>query len=346
MFSRRWLWPTSRVDLAASATAKAAPVVSYRVARAATALLTGAAFFVILGVIGLVVAAALTRDVLQLQHARIVMAIGFGLAAFFAGHSGAIGLLDGFSQGRFRLPEQLSPPPSAARARNPWQIACSSAVLVGIPCAALAFWSLPQLWPAGVGRMQFVWCFAAVGGAISALIVWALTGRRFLDDAQLAPAQRRFEGSHAAYLWQRHALPQALINAFINGWMGVALVPGPIANADPGIRAAAVQLDVRGTAFVLAVAIALGVRTQARFDLRWGVIVPLEAPAPRAWWRAFVVFGSAPAVALLVAALYAVLGLDAIRPWTFVLWRGAACALYCGAIAYWVARWNVSVPPR
>jgi hypothetical protein len=320
--------------------------VSYRVARAATALLTGAAFFVILAAIGLVIAAALTRDVLQLQHARIVMAIGFGLAAFFAGHSGAIGLLDGYSQGRFRLPEQLSPPPSAAHARNPWQVASLSAVFVGVPCGALAFWWLPQLWPAGVARTQFVWCFAAAGSAISASIVWVLTGRRFLAEAQLAPAQRRFEGSHAAYLWQRHALPQAVVNAFINGWMGVALVPGAIASPDAGVPAAAVQLDVRGTAFVLAVAIALGVRTQARFDLRWGIIAPLEASAPRPWWRAFIVFGSAPALALLVAALYAVLGLDAIGPWTFVLWRGAACALYCGAIAYWVARWNLCAPTR
>jgi hypothetical protein len=346
MYWQRWLRPTSRVDLAESAAAKAPPVVSYRVARIATALLTGCAFLVILGAIGLVIAAALTRDVLQLQHARLVMAIGLCLAAFFAGHSGAIGLLDGYSQGRFRLPDSISPPPSAARARNPWRVACLSAVLVGVPYGTLAFFWLPQLWPAGIARQQFVGCFAAAGGVVSALIVWVLTGRRFLDEAQLAPAQRRFAGSHAAYLWQRHALPQALINAFINGWMGVALVPGRFDGADAGISAAAVQLDVRGTAFVLAAAIALGVRTQARFDLRWGIIAPIEAAVPRAWWRAFVIFGSAPAVALLVAALYAALGLAAISPWTFVLFRGLACALYCGAIAYWVARWNLSAPAR
>jgi hypothetical protein len=320
--------------------------VPYRVARAATAILTGTAFFVIFGAIGLVVVAALTPDILQLEHARFVMAIGLGLAAFFAGHNGALGLLDGYSQGRFQLPESLSAPPSAAQARNPWRIASWTALLVGVPCAALAFACLPELWPNGVARTQFVLIFATLGSAISATIVWVLNGRRFLEEAQLAPAQRRFDGSHAAYLWQRHVLPQAVINAFINGWMGVALVPGRLASADVRIPAAAVQLDVRGTAFVLAVAIALGVRTQARFDVRWGIVPSLAEPAPRAWWRAFMVFGSAPAVALLVGGLYAVLGLDAISPWTFILWRGAACAVYCGAIAYWVARWNLGAPAR
>jgi hypothetical protein len=321
-------------------------VVPYAVARAATALLTGGAFFAILGLIGLAIGGTLTRDVLQLQHARFMMALGLGFAALFAGHSGAIGLLDGYSQGRFQLPAQLTPPPSAGRAQNPWQTAVWSSLLVGVPLAGLAFWLLPELWPSGVARARFVWCFAAAGSVMSGTIVWFLTGRRFLHEASLPPAQRRFVGSHAAYLWQRHALPQAIINALINGWVGVALVPGPFGSPGLSVPAAAVQLDVRGTAFVLAVAIALGVRTHARFDLRWGVVAPLEALVPRAWWRAFVVVGSAPAMALLVAALYAGLGLDAIGAWTFVLWRGLVCGLYCGAIAYWVARWNLCVPPR
>jgi hypothetical protein len=332
--------------LAASEAKQPAKVVPYPVARAATALLTGGAFFAILALIGFAIAGTLTRDRLQLQHAQFMLAIGLVFTALFAGHSGAIGLLDGYSQGRFQLPEQPTPPPSAARAQNPWRTGVWSAMLVGVPLAGLTFWLLPQLWPSGVALSRFVWSFALAGGLVSGAIVWFWTGQRFLREASLAPAQRRFVGSTAAYLWQRHAWPQAIINALINGWVGAALVPGPFESPGQGVSAAAVQLDVRGTAFVLAVAIALGVRTQSRFDVRWGIAPQLEAAAPRAWFRAFLVFGSAPALALLVGALYAGLGLGSISAWTFVLWRSLVCGVYCGAIAYWVARWNLCVLPR
>jgi hypothetical protein len=325
-------------------TVKARPVVSYAVARVATAVLTGGAFFMILGVIGLGIAGALTKDVLQLKHARFMMAVGIALTAFFAGHSGSIGLLDGFSQGRFRLPDAAMLPPTAARARNPWHAALWSTLLLGAPLALVAFWLLPEVWPSGVSRGRFVGCFAVLGSFVSVVIVWVLTGRAFLSEASLPLERRSFQGSHAAYLWQRHALPQGLANLLINGWVGVALVPAAMSSPSAEVPAALVLADAGGTAFVLAIAIAIGVHTYARFDLRWGVIPAIPVSPPRAFVRLAALFGSAFVVAFLVRALYAGLGLDAISGWTFVVWRSLLCGLYCGAVGYWIARWSLCVP--
>ncbi|HEY2733380.1 MAG TPA: hypothetical protein VGI70_05320, partial [Polyangiales bacterium] len=208
---------------------KPAPVVSYSIARTATVILSALAFFAIFAVVGVGVVDALTPDVLQPKHARCLSAIGLAFAALFAGHGGAIGLLDALSQGRVRLPTDLPTPPSAAHAMNPWRVAAAAALAVGVPVGACAFFAIPAAFPEGIARGPFVFWFAVAGGVIGAAIVGVVTGRWFLREASLAPQQRAFPGSAERYLWQRHVIPQTAINAVINAWVGVALVPGPIA---------------------------------------------------------------------------------------------------------------------
>jgi len=319
-------------------------VFSYGTARAATVLMTACAFCAILLVLGTGLVAALTHDVLGLEHARAIAALGLLFVTFFAGHAGELGLLDGYSQGKVQLPTALpvTASPATGGAYSPWRAGLASAACVGMPSSALAFALLPRLWPNGVARERFVWHFATAGAVLAGLIVLRWTGRHFLHEARLPAAQRGFVGSPTSYLWWRHALPQGLVNLAINAWIGIALAPGRTSDPSALVPRTLVQTDLVGTALVLVLVIAAGVRTQARFDVRWGVIAPsLEAP-PRIGWRIAAAIALPVLVIACVWLLYAGLRLDGIGVWTFVAWRSIGCGLYCGLIAYYCARWTLA----
>lgn len=344
----------------------------YPAARAFAVIGSAFMFFFIAALLGGALSAALAPATLQAEHAAWMLALGLLCSAFFAGQGGSIGLLDAYSQGRVALPVSTgsapgvagaagSPPLTAAEAgaallvaarvadpsyaaANPWAVALRCAAWLGLPLGALGFGAVYAFWPRGLPREQFAWLFALSSAALGGGIVAALTGRPFLREAGLAKPQRAFAGSHAAYLWRRQVLPQIAINVFINGWVGLAIAPARLAEPDPRVPRELVLADAGGTALVLAIAIAAGVHTYARFDLRWGVTRGSAGKAPHWALRLLALLGSAVAVALLVQVLFALTGWDAVGLYGFVIGRGLACGAYSGWVAYLVARWNQLEP--
>jgi hypothetical protein len=313
---------------------------SYAVARVALVWLTcGAFFWLNLGGAWLI-GGALTHDVLSPLHARWYWAIGLAATAFFAGHGGSIGLLDAYSQGRVRLPAQ---PAAASAALNPWQVALTLLVRCGLPLAAISFWLVPLIWPSGVRLQHFVWQFASVSAGLSAVLVTLRTGAPFLGQTQLALAERRFSGSAEAYLWQRHALPQALVNGLINGVVGAAIVPMKLTAAGASLSAAFVRHDIAGALCVLGLFIAGATLSYARFDRRWGVAPALGT---KPWRLAKQAAQSAAIFAALTALLCALtgLGLRDVGVPTFLVGRALGCGVYCGWVAYWTARCVTNEP--
>jgi hypothetical protein len=315
----------------------AALVVSYPVARAASVLLTACGFFVINLFGALLIGAALDHALLRLDHARWFLVIGLASTSFFAGHSAAIGMLDGYVQGRLRLASASLQLPAAESARNPWQVALASLCVWGAGAAAIGGWCAPWLWPNGVPLSRFAWQFAAATALLGSAIVYQQTGRKFWGQVRLPPERRRFAGTQAAYLWQRHALPQGLVNAFVNGWIGAAIVPGTLSTGTT-VTASFLQRDMIGTALVLTFVIAAGVHSYARFDRRWGVVprLPVRGLRPLAALLALPV--------AVVASSFACAGLlgPNIGVWPFLIARTVGCGLYCAGVAYEVARWTLS----
>ena len=280
------------------------------------------------------IGSALTHDVLTLTQARWLWVVGLASASFFAGHTGAIGLLDAHSQQRVRLPEGLpETSQDAQRARNPWAVAAQSLGVWGGLAAALGVAFSPRWWPNGVHLMQFAWQFAAASALLSGVVVAQHTGQRFLAEARLAPERRRFSGSFNAYLWQRHALPQGVVNTLLNGLVGVAIAPVALNQSVALVPASFIQRDALGTGLLLTLVIAGGVRAYTRFESRWGV-----APVPREPERRT---GSLPMLGLLVASsAAALLGLTqvpALSAWTFIVSRAIGCGVWSAIVAYWVA---------
>ena len=293
-------------------------------------------FFVIALLVARLIGAAL-GDVMQATQACHFWAVGMVCAAFFAGHSSSIGMLDAWLQGRLALPPRAALPPPASSARNPWGVAVQCACLWGGPAAAISCWLVLRESPNGVPVIGFSYQFATASALLSAAVVLVRSGTPFLQQAQPEPAQRRFAGTQRAYLWQRQILPQAIVNGSINVWVGAAIVPAPLSDASATVPAVFVQQDAVATAFGLALAVVGGAYGHARFDRRWGVVG--ERPTSlSAGARAGVLIG----VIVLAGGLGSiprVLGYDAVNAQTLVVVRSLACTIYSAVLAYWMADW-------
>jgi hypothetical protein len=311
----------------------------FPLARAGTVILIAGAFFVIALLVARVIGAAL-GGAMQATQACHFWAVGMVCAAFFAGHSSSIGLLDAWLQGRLALPPRAALPPPASSARNPWGVAVQCACLWGVPAAAVSCWLVLRESPNGVAVIGFSYQFASAAALLSAAVVLVRSGTPFLEQAQLEPAQRRFAGTQRAYLWQRQIVPQAIVNGSINAWVGAAIVPGPLSDAVATVPTVFIQQDALATAFGLALAVVGGAYGHARFDRRWGVVGerPMSV-SPGA--RACVLIG----VIALASGLGSIprgLGHDTVDTHTFVIVRTLACTIYSAVLAYWMAGWAMS----
>ena len=177
---------------------------------------------------------------------------------------------------------------------------------------------------------------------LSAAVVLVRVGTPFLRQAQLSPAQRRFAGSQRAYLWQRHVLPQALVNGSINAWVGAALVPGALSDPNTAVPATLLQQDGVATAFGLALAVVGGAFGHARFDRRWMVVPQASTSISRAARVSGLI--ASIAFAALLGSIPRALGAEAVDAWTFVVVRTIACGIYSGLLAYWMASWALGTP--
>jgi hypothetical protein len=299
-------------------------------------LLSALTFFVINAAGAILIGARLTHDdVLSVVHARSFWAVGLAVTAFFAGQAGAMGLWDAYVRGRVQLPPQAASPALTVRAQTPWRSALWGLCTWGVFAAAISCWLVPRLLPHGVPLMRFVWLFASGSAALSAVIVWQRTGVPFLQQARLEPRQRRFAGSIDAYVWRRHVLPQALVNAVINALIGAAIMPAALdaGATQPLIPVTFVQLDLAGAAWLLSLLIAVGVRGQVQLDQLCGVVSTGVRSAPRS--------GRYLAAFALVTALYCVTTGVGIRPigvTSYLVARTLVCTLVSAMVAHWAAR--------
>jgi hypothetical protein len=320
---------------------------SYPVARVATAVVSATAFFFVGLLVAWVFGGVLTHDVLQVQHARIFAAVGLTSTCLFAGHNAAVSMLEAFVQGRLRLPSTAGSPPLAAlptRPQNPWTVALWSLCSWG-PLAIVASLALvPRLWPTGIALSRFALWYAAASGALALVIVVQETGGRFLRQARLPREQRLFAGSYSAYLWQRFVLPQALINAIINAWVGALIAPGRLSAPGATVTAAFVRNDVLGSAVLLALVMYGATRAYAGFELRWGVVPVLPLPAPGIGVQLLACLGLVALTTGVAWATLAALDIQQLGVTTFIVARAIGCGIYCGLVAYWSARWTAGAP--
>jgi hypothetical protein len=294
-------------------------------------LLSAVTFFVINAAGAWLIGKQLTDGALSFSHARNLWAVGLATTAFFAGQAGALGLLDAHVRGRVRLPPRATSSDEPAAPQNTWAVASWTLCTWGAVAAAISFGLVPR---AGVPLPRFCWQFASMSALLSALIVVRRTGAPFLGQARLAPHQRRFAGTLDAYVWQRHVLPQGVVNAIVNAWIGVAIMPAQLGaqHARAAIPAAFVRLDFVGVGLLLALLIAAGVRSQVQLDRLSGAIDGLSRPAPQTWRML--------CACTAVAALACVTTGAGIRPvgvMTYLILRALGCGLLSATVAYWAA---------
>lgn len=313
-------------------------VLSYRVARLSVVLLTAVTFFVINAAGAWVIGRQLADGVLSLRHARYFWAVGLAATAFFAGQGGALGLLDAYVRGRVKLPASARASIELVTPQNPWRVATWSLCTWGTIAAAISFCVVPH---DGVPFPRFCWQFASWSAVLSALIVLQRTGAPFLAQARLEKRQRRFAGTIDAYVWQRHVLPQGVVNAIVNAWIGAAIMPAEfgVEHAQAAIPAAFVRIDFAGAALLLALLIAGGVRGQVQLDRLSGAI---DAPSQRSAHGARL-FGAF----VLVTALGCVttgMGIHAVGAMPYLIARALGCGLVSATVAYWSAWKTLSTP--
>jgi hypothetical protein len=195
-----------------------------------------------------------------------------------------------------------------------------------------------------VPLQRFVWQFATCSAVLSGAIVALLTGKSFLAQTQVLPQRRRFVGTVSAYLWQRHALPQGLLNAVLAGVAGAAIMPATLGTPGAVISAEFVRRDMIGTLCGLGIAIAAEVYGYAQFERRWGVAPVLESSRVR---LAHQIACSAIAFAVLTGLACALTGLGVhdVSVSTFLVGRTLGCGAYGGWIAYCLARWLMLAAP-
>lgn len=305
-------------------------------------LVTAAVFFGLAGCISYLIAIVMaTGPLLEPRHAQMIAVVALLAVAFFGGQSAAMSMLDAYSQGRFPLPAQGLPPASAARALNPWRSAVRGLLGLGSVSAFAAYIALPRVWPRGLTPGSFGMLVGSIGALLAVIQVYTHSGELFLREATLPASARTFEGTHARYLWLRHALPQGLANLIINAWAAAALVPGPFFAPSAAAPLELVLSDASGNLLMLLLATASGTSVHVTFDLRWGVIQRLPARRPAVWKRSSIL---AAGIALLIALVYAYFALShraAMGAWTFVIVRGVCCGLVCGAGAFAVGHWTL-----
>jgi hypothetical protein len=338
-------------------------VVPYAVARVGAVLGTGALFYGILYFLGGVLCAILGSDPLPPRNGAWLAAIGLSCVPLFATHGAFVSFPDLYARGFFRLPDaslaQLFAQAQQRGATNPWRAALWATGVLGVPIGVLSFWLVPSLPSEQLAVSRYLGMLAGSGALLAAGTFYVFTGRSFLREAAVLPADRRYPGTASSYLWERHVLPQALVNLWLNAWVAAALVRGPLELETSGVGRDAVLTDVFATGMFLAVAVGSETVAYARFDQRWRVSPLIGAakggvirrPIDTGWYRNVWVHTSLllalPAV--LTAVVYGVLvglGIDHLRAWPFTVGRGVLWGLYAGGIALWFGRWTLATPER
>jgi hypothetical protein len=309
----------------------------------------GAAVLTAFGFVGMVALfVAMTVDAMKVErvgvnHARWLFMIVLSSVPLFAAHGACTSFLDAYAQGKFYLPPSAAGRSSRGSTSNPWHSALLACGVVGLPIAFLSYALIPRVWPAnGLTLGHFSWLIACCSGVLAAAVTFAWTGGVFLREAAVPTQGRRFLGSLEAYIWQRHVIPQFLINGWFNAWAALSLVHGPVSDPNSSMSRDGLMIDGFVSALGLALGISVGTRAYATIDLRWGVVVERAVRAPKPLQAVLWVIAGALGTGLVIAGSVLGLGIEQLHTWPLAAWRGLLCGAYAGTIAYWSARWTLS----
>jgi hypothetical protein len=320
-------------------------VVPYRVARAFAVAVTVVVWAGILAAVGWIFGAMLARPVVSVLAVQLSLGLVIPMVALFSAHGVLTGMVDAYTQGRFTSP--MAMPRVAPVGRNPWHAGALAALVVGVPVAGLASLLVArgQAPMGGLSADAYVAVLGGVGLGTSAIVAWWKSGKPLVRLVAAADAGWRYPSGARPYLLRHHVAPHGAANAWINGWVAVALTP-----ATGWAPMSLVVGDAFVAGAVVAAAVSFGARNHARSDMRAGLAAwpparsRFVSRAAQAGW-VVVAGGGAAAFAwgVLAAGFNGGLPLAAF----VILKGGSAGGLAC--LAAWLgARWGLQdgVPER
>ena len=291
-----------------------------------------------------------TVDAMQIEHVNALQAqwlfvVVISSVPLFAVHGTITGFLDGYMQGKFVLPPSAAQGPVGSTPTNPWRAGMLATCLLGLPLSLAGYTLIPSYWPhVGLSLSRFTWWLAAVSGVLAALVTLARSGPALLRDLSVPPERRRFEGSLDAYIWQRHVVPQFLVNLWFNAWAALSLVQGPASDPSSSMALDRLVPDAFVSSLGLAFGIGLGTRAYARVDLRWGIVAPGPATSPGPLRATLLMTCGALSAALLGVAMLYGFGIERLHTVPLAAVRGLFCGGVCACVAYFSARWTLDAP--
>jgi hypothetical protein len=317
-------------------------VLSFPAARVGAAVVTGIGFFIMVAFFVAPVTYGFGTGRINANQARWLFLVVLGTIPTFGAVTAATSMLDAYAQGKFRLPPSAEGQRGSGRSQNPWWLGLLAGLFIGLPVVLASFFYISATWPAaGLTPLDVTLLLASVSGVLTGVVLFVCTGGVVLREIAVPRPARLFQGSLQAYLWQRHVLPQFVINAWFNAWAGLSIVKGPVSDPASSIGRSDVLLEASITGLFLVLGLASGTRAYVDFDLRWGVMqrVPDRAPGPLR--IAGLLFGCACGAWLMLCLVLFGLGIERIHTWPLVAARGVLYGTYSAAIAYWSARWSL-----
>lgn len=321
-------------------------VLTFPAARFGTAVVTGIAFFIMVVVfIGAVVLGL--GDRVTNEQARWMCVIVLSSVPAFAAHAASTAFLDAYAQNKFHLPPSAAGQPTDGQGPtiNPWRHAVLLAGSVGIPLSVLSYWWISNKWAnESFPSLAFVMWLSAAGGLVAAVVIFARTGSAFFREVRIPRERRRFRGSVYAYLWQRHAIPQLLLNAWFNGWAALSMVQGPVSDPSSSLSRTDLLLEACMTGCFLALGIAGGTRGYATFDMRWGVAPELPRRAAAESGPRFIgrLLAFTLCVWLVLCLVMFGFDIERVHTWTLVWTRFVFYGAFSGVLGYWSAQWTLA----
>lgn len=321
-------------------------MLTFPAARFGAAVVTGIGFFIMVVVfIGAVVLGL--GDRVTGEQARWLCVIVLSSVPAFAAHAASTSFPDAYLQNKFHLPPSAAGQPCDGQgpAINPWWHASQLAVIVGLPLSSLSFWWVQRTWPNdSFSKLSFVMWLSAASGVVAAVVMFARTGKAFFREVAIPRERRRFRGSVYAYLWQRHGIPQLLLNAWFNGWAALTMVQGPVSDPSSSLSRSDVLIEACMTGCFLALGIAGGTRGYATFDVRWGVApeLPTRAAAESGLRFTGRLLTFTLCVWLVLCLVMFGLDIERVHTWTLVWTRAVFYGAFSGVLGYWSAHWTLA----
>lgn len=302
------------------------------VVRAITTVITSAIWWLILYLAGWVFAGGGKVDHVTPIAMANLTAISYMFVPYFVTEGVLVSMFGALGKKRIVMPQVTEDP--KARPANPWVWGAIHAVIFGIVPAIIGYMLSMRAAPDTLTPSAFAVRYAWGGTALCALVAWYVSGRPFLKEVRVPPANRPFKGDVNQYLWSRHILPHGIANLLINGALAFALAPVPTPETGPLVPAALVVADAVITFVVLTWLVSSGAKGLGHMDAEWGIAshdFRADLNMPSAFLPMFF-SGIGFCIALGIAFTW--FDVDGLPVVGWVIFRGVLFGVYCG----WVAK--------